>query len=279
MDLYLDWANDHKRPRAIEESKRAFLEFMGFVQLERVGAVTRLDIERFKQWHLKKGTKKITVNNKLRDIQAVIGRGIRQGFYTGENPVVGIERYKVDRPTPEFHTVEELNRLLEVARSRSQELEWTVLLGGWAGMRKMEIVNARWEWFKFNRKEPVIHITPHEGFDIKDHESRFVAMSKKIIEILKPHSQSKGYLFVADKNPGKSRYRFDPKKSLDAALINAGLTTKKPYQRLRSTFGSLHVQAGVPLAQVSRWMGHESVATTERHYAGLLAYSADIDSF
>ena len=28
-----------------------------------------------------------------------------------------------------------------------------------------------------------------------------------------------------------------------------------------------------------KWMAHSSVAVTERHYAGLQAYDADIDSF
>ncbi len=77
------------------------------------------------------------------------------------------------------------------------------------------------------------------------------------------------------------RYRFDPKKSLDAALKDAGLSLSDPFQRLRRSFGSVHVIRGKSICHVSKWLGHSSVTVTEKHYVhlGAKAYDSDIDAF
>lgn len=126
---YLDWANDHKRPRSIDTAETAWRYLVEFTKVKKVGDITPADIEAFKKSRRGRGNTPTTVNNFLRDIQAVINRGIKLGLYTGANPVVGVERYKVERREPEFHTEEDLNRLLEAATARGQALEWTVLLG------------------------------------------------------------------------------------------------------------------------------------------------------
>lgn len=41
-----------------------------------------------------------------------------------------------------------------------------------------------------------------------------------------------------------------------AKIGNAGVHS------LRHTFASLHLRAGIPLVQVSRWMGHQDIQTT-----------------
>jgi integrase len=198
--------------------------------------------------------------------------------FTGENPCIGVERYKITRTMPEFHTEEELNALRRAAVNHG--IEWVVLLGGWAGLRRGEIVNARWEWFDFNIDKPTIRIKAFGGFTIKDSEERVVPMSRQIYDALSATRKTSGYVFKPDKpSVGHARYRYDPKKALLSSLKDAGLTTKNPFQRLRMTFGSIHVQRGKNIFTVSKWLGHSSVQVTERHYIGIQAYDSDIDSF
>lgn len=280
-DKYLDWATEHIRPRSIEAATNSWRHLTSYVKATKLGDITHSDIEAFKRAMRKAKKSPTSVNHYLIDIGAIFNRGIREGWYTGQNPVERIERYKVPRTKPEFHSEEDLNNLLEAAKERGRDIEWTVLLGGWAGLRKMEIVNTRWEWLDFDKKRPLIYIQAFPGFTVKDHEDRTVPMSRRIYSALYPHRKSEGFLFKSGRrNEGRSRYRFDPKKGLDIALKEAGLTLKDPFQRLRRFFGSVHVGKGKSIYHVSKWLGHSSVQVTERHYLhlGPKAYDADIDA-
>ncbi len=280
---YQFWASQHLEPatRALHERFWGYL--MEHAQPKRLGDVTPRDLESYKTWRRSVGNSEQTVNNHLKDLQALYNRSAKMGFFTGLNPVVGVERFKVTRQLVTFHTEEQLLRLLEVVTKEDpniteKNLEWTLLLGGWAGLRKKEIVNARWEWFHFVAK-PTIRIQEFDGFRIKTREERTIPMSKRIYEALEPHRKSEGFVFESSRpGNGHYRYRFDPRKSLDRALREAELPTDDPFQRLRRTFGSIHLQNGKPLLKVSRWMGN-SPKVCERHYAGLLDYDEDIDSF
>ncbi|MCS7007522.1 MAG: site-specific integrase, partial [Gaiellaceae bacterium] len=53
------------------------------------------------------------------------------------------------------------------------------------------------------------------------------------------------------------------------AVRRAGLGEVRPHD-LRHSYGSILLDKGAPLPQVSRWLGHASVETTARVYAGVL---------
>lgn len=277
---YSAWANAHKRPRSIERTALSWKHLLSFAHPSRLGDISRQTIEDFKRARLAAGVKPQTVNNELRDLQAIFSRAIKQQWFTGQNPVLGVERFHIPRTMPEFHTEEQLLTLLDCAKRRSRTAEWVVLLTGWAGLRRAEVVNCRWEWFDFSHDSPVIRVQRSDTFELKDKEDRAIPMSRRIWDSFWPHRQSEGYVFEqAVWSEGRHHYRFDPKKSLIASLKDAKLPTERPFQRLRHTFGSLHAQKGKSLFSISKWMGHSSVQVTERHYAGLQAYDPEIDSF
>ena len=145
--------------RAIKKGHRE--RFWGYLmehaQPKRLGDVTPQDLETYKTWRRSLGNSEQTVNNHLKDLQALYNRAAKMGFFTGTNPVAEVERYKVTRQLVTFHTEEQLLHLLEVVTNENpsiieKNLEWTVLLGGWAGLRKKEIGNARWDWLHFGDK-------------------------------------------------------------------------------------------------------------------------------
>lgn len=281
QDYLHTYAIPHKRPRAVQRTESFWRQLLEFTDAQRLGDITKRDIEEFKRWRKKQGNADQTVNNALRELKALFNRAVKMGSFTGVNPVIGVDLYPIPKTMPEFHTEEELKRLLESAETHSNVLKRVVLLCGWAGLRKNELANARWEWMDFeNPKGPVIHVKRFPGFDIKDHEDRSVPMSKRIYDEFYPARQETGFIFASGiRTQGKSVYRFDPKKSLIAALKASDLTTRAPYQRLRHTFGSILVQNGVNIFKVSKWMGHSSVVVTEKHYAGLQAYDEEINCF
>ena len=253
-------------------------QFVAFTGAKRLGDVDRADVEAFKRHRKREGAAAMSINNCLKTVSAIYTRARKLGLYTGPNPVVDVELLKVAQTMPEFHTREERERLAECAESVSRNTYWVVLLGAWAGLRKLELVNTRWEWFGWDPGQPIIHVQRFPGFEVKNRKDRKIPMAKRIYEALHPHRQAEGFVFESGRpSEGKWRYRFEPNRPLVEALRKAELTTKEPCLRLRHTFASLLAQEGVSLHKVSVWMGHSSVRVTERHYAGLQAYDPEID--
>ena len=280
--LYLDrYARTHKRKRSVERTESFWKQLLESTKAKRLGDITKDDIERFKIWRTQLGNSYSTVNNALREIKALFNHATKLGAYSGRNPVDGVDFYPLPKTRPLFHTLEELEKLLAEAEKHSVTMKRVVLLCGWAGLRKNELANCRWEWFQFHGGvEPVIHVQRGEGFEIKDNEDRTIPMNQRIYDEFFPNHPPTGYVFESEKpSNGKSHYRFEPKKALATVLKNAGLPTEQPFLRLRHSFGSLLAQKGVSIFKISKWVGHSSVAVTEKHYASLQSYDTDINSF
>ena len=86
--------------------------------------MTPRDLESYKIWRRSEGNSEQTVNNHLKDLQALYNRAAKMGFFTGANPVIGVERYKVTKQLVTFHTEEQLLRLLDVASKENPTCEF-----------------------------------------------------------------------------------------------------------------------------------------------------------
>ena len=274
---YLSWAESgHLRPRTLDRKKDFWTQFCDSQTCERMGDVTAGEVEAFKRSRRAAGNAPATINKALTDLQAIYARAAKLGLYTGPNPFRVTDRLRETRKVPLYHSEADLISLLDAATKKSQHVKWTVLLCGWAGLRRNELVNCRFEWFDFaNRK---IRVKSFPGFNIKDHEEREIDMSIRIADEFQGLAKEEGFIFnISRPSEGKSRYRFDPKRALLSLLKDVGLSTAKPFQRLRVTYGSILVAKGVPLKKVSRMMGHASVTTTEKHYVGIEPFDRRID--
>lgn len=286
---YLEWAEGHIGQRTVERRKDFWNQLLKSTQARRLADVTSQSIERFKRERLAAGNSKSTINTALSSIKAIYNRAIKLGLYTGPNPVDGVETYTLTKILPHYHTEEELLHLLETAQAHDKEplnrgvhSEWVVLLGGWAGLRYEEISVIRWDWFDFNNgkgNQPLICVRQIPGvFEPKDHEERDIPMCERIRDAFYRHRKKEGYVFVSTQpSQGRNRYRFDPRKALLSVLREAELTTKQPFNRLRHSYGSILVQRGVPLIEVSRYLGHSSVKVTEKHYIGHRVYHPGVN--
>lgn len=274
---YVAWAQSgHLRPRTLERKKDFWTQFRDSQTCERMGDVTIADVEAFKRSRRAEGNAPATINKALTDLQAIYARAAKLGLYTGPNPFKVTDRFRETKKVPLYHSESDLIKLLDAAEKKSQHVMWTVLLCGWAGLRRNELVNCRFDWFDFaNRK---IKVKSFPGFSIKDHEEREIDMSVRIMDEFQMLALKEGFVFnISRPSAGKSRYRFDPKRALVSLLKEVGLPTDKPFQRLRVTYGSILVAKGVPLKKVSRMMGHASVTTTEKHYVGIEPFDRRID--
>ena len=283
---YIRWMEgSEKAPATIALHEYFWKQLTEFTQATRLGDISREDIEALKVWMRKKKRPNSpqTVNNALKDLRTIFNRAAELGFYTGENPVNGVERFKIGKRIVTFHSEKDARKLIKTVTKADpttdeRNLEWVVLLGLCAGLRRKEIINMRWEWLKFTKK-PTIEIRERADFKIKTRDARTIPMSRLIFKSMRPHRKKSGFVLESDReSTGRSRYRWDPQKGLVAALERAGLRTDSAFQNLRRTFGSIHVQHGKSYEIVSQWMGN-SVKVVERYYVGLNLGDEDINVF
>jgi len=149
-------------------------------------------------------------------------------------------------------------------------------LGIFAGLRKNEIVNARWEWLDFERR--LLTLASHDGFELKDSETRTIPLHERLAALMEPQRREKGFVFAPEKDSGNGyRYRYDFKRAFNTVLKEAGLEWVTP-PVLRHTFASQLAMAGVSLNKISKWLGHSDVKTTQI-YAHLQTHDEDINRF
>jgi len=190
---------------------------------------------------------------------------------------------RVPRRVPRFAPKEDVQGLLAAMQERPP-FDLVVALAALCGFRYAEICGALWEWF--NWKARTVTLVQRPGFRLKDYEARTVPLSPWALGALKPYRQKSGHVVVL---PRIIRKRTGVVHT-EYPRVSPQLEMSKHYRRirpeqyrhitlqmLRSSFGSMLLQAGVPLSKISLWMGHSSEKVTRDHYAALLAYDEDIE--
>ncbi|MEU4580405.1 tyrosine-type recombinase/integrase [Nonomuraea sp. NPDC023979] len=62
---------------------------------------------------------------------------------------------------------------------------------------------------------------------------------------------------------------------LKPAILTAGVPADMTFHDLRHTFASTALAEGVPISEVSRWLGHESITTTVDLYGHLVPEASE----
>jgi len=273
---YIEWARLHKQPKTVRLDSMFWRQLIAFCHPKKLGDVTSRDIERFKARRVRDGLKPRSINGALRHLQAIYNHAAKLGYYNGPNPVRGVSKFKVEKNPPKYLEKDEIDRLLEAAATHGRDIHAVFALGTYAGMRKNEIVNTRWEWFDFDRK--LITLASHDGFHIKNSESRTIPLHDRLASILEPYRANEGFIFMPEKEkPGKHEYRYEFKRAFHSVAKEAGLEWVTPHV-LRHTFASQLAIAGVSLYKISKWLGHSDVKTTQI-YAHLQTHDEDINRF
>jgi integrase len=161
------------------------------------------------------------------------------------------------------------------------------MAGFHAGLRKLEIIEARRDWFDL--EAGTIWVQRAEGkrlregekpFHIKDSEERPIPISTTFKTFLAAYL-SRTELAPLDfaLNPstphGKSEYRYDYRTPFEEYMA----AQKCPHvtsHTMRRTFASLLVQAGVSIYKVAKWLG-DAVAVVEISYGHLAPGDTDIE--
>lgn len=162
----------------------------------------------------------------------------------------------------------------EASRKRRTPLGAIVAVGVYAGLRAEEILRLSWDRIDWDRRE--IRVQAVGEWRPKTREERTVPLFPPLASILEPLRRKAGLLFATTsrRKPGEPERPYSV-RNIDRDLQLVAKAHKiQPvgggqvgFVVLRHTFATALVSRGVPIFAVSKWLGHESVKTTERHYA------------
>lgn len=142
-------------------------------------------------------------------------------------------------------------------------LQLALMLGFLCGLRRREIMNARWEWLEGKS----LRVRSGHGFKPKWGRERLVPIPKETlaaINAIRPRSEERIPIgLLVGGRPLPWDFKRPWLLHLEACGI-AGLTIHD----MRRTFGSLKATAGVPLFKIAKWMGI-SLSVAEKNYAHL----------
>jgi integrase len=189
-----------------------------------------------------------------------------------KSPAAEVKLGKITkRVRVKFCTFEQRDKIIKAAEG-DDELQFILFCGFYAGMRKQEIIEARPDWFDLDHD--LVHIEETPTFSIKNKKYRTVPLHPDFREFLERCGKRAPFMLKPEVEKGKSRYRYDFRKSFVAHMKANGMEWVTPHV-MRHTFASLLAKNGVSLFKIAKWMG-DTLATTEKHYAHLALQDEDI---
>jgi integrase len=166
----------------------------------------------------------------------------------------------VDRPQTRFLSVEDCRRLLAVAPPDLADLIRACLL---TGMRLGEF-----GLLKVSDVGPD-HVTIHYG---KTNLSRRVPLNSEGARFFQGLIVGRGRdETVVMQGDGTPWTRMQVSRGLRQACADAKIQAPITFRQLRTTYGSLLLNADAPLSTISELLGHKDTRMTRRHYAHLLS--------
>lgn len=221
--------------------------------------ITSLDIEQFKAAKLEAGLAAPTVNNHL----TILGKCLRCAEEWGElEHVPKMKPLKVPPQRFDFFSREESEKLLSVI----EDPRWyaLVLLALRTGLRVSELLGLEWSDIDFDRQLLSLRRSIVQGVvgSPKNNRERHIPLTPLLCDALQKIRKPSGQLFCG-KN-GKLWSYFKLRNGLKKFCKKAGLRIIG-WHKLRHTFASQLVAAGVSLKATQELLGHSSISMTLRY--------------
>lgn len=195
-----------------------------------------------------------TVNRELTVLKRMLSIALREGWilrhpFSGSDTIISAAD-ETKRTRTLSRQEEEL--LLDACDGRRAKLKGIVIMALDTGMRRGEILSLKWQDVDLRNRR--INI---QAMNTKTLTARTVPITTRLLaelEALPRRSASARVFGITD----------TIKRSWGTAKQIAGITDLK-FHDLRHTFATRLVQGGLPIAELSRILGHTNVATTFRY--------------
>ncbi len=227
--------------------------------------IQRTDIVAWRDRRLKEDLSPTTINNGLAVTSAVFRWALERGL-TPQNPVQGVRRLKPPKGRETYLTAAEARALVCVAPERTR-LFLVIALN--TGMRRGEILKLCWRAVDLEQGTILVE-------DPKNRRPRTVRMNKTLKAEVARHAlllgpkRRKPDVQVVAGREGKPYTPWSIRSDLEKAVqacdeIPAHKKPKITTHVLRHTAASLMVRAGVPIFDVAKVLGHETIQVTMRY--------------
>jgi integrase len=258
--------------RSYVEVKRVVKILEGHFGNTRIRSITHGDVLHFKTERLdtpvkppstKKPRKKklknkqrsiATVNRELTVLKRMFSIALREGWilrhpFTGSDTLISSSD---ETKRTRVLSREEEELLLDACDENRSKLRPIIIMALDTGMRRGEILSLRWRDVDFENKRVNI-----QAMNTKTLRSRSVPISPRLLDELNAltcRGQAQRVFGITD----------TVKRSWATAKRVAGIADLR-FHDLRHTCATRLVQGGLPIAEVSRILGHTSVVTTFRY--------------
>jgi len=182
---------------------------------------------------------------------------------------------RIDEPPTMPLTEREYEKLLAAVprvfgNGRSDRVRGVIQTMRWSGLAVRDAATLKRVELEYDEQKDIYRITVarqktgvHVSVPIPKH------IAKELLGVNPPESE---YLFWAPHAAGVTSEEYtghNRSQEISRVFTEAGIPSDGHMRghRLRDTFAADLLEKGVPLEEVSKLLGHESIQTTERHYA------------
>ena len=218
------------------------------------------DIKKFLAWRKSKGLDPGTT--------LYTDRVILHNFFNKlgiDNPVRKVPRLPKFRKRPVAYPDAELQRFFAQCDDWERAFFSLVLA---TGLRRGELQTLHWSDLDLAHRRVHVRAKPQYAFLPKDWEERTVPFSKELAELLKKHPRTEKcpLVFPSVLLPGHLSSPSFLHDLCKAVAKRAGLDeTEWHLHRFRDTAATRWLRAGIDVRTVQEWLGHESLATTQKY--------------
>lgn len=196
------------------------------------------------------------IKTELDYLSTALRFGKKQKLYSGERP--DITRPPAGRPRERWLTRDEAQKL--VAGAQAFHIKLFILLSLSTAGRPSHILQLTWD--RIDLQGRVCNLDDPNRDETRKGRAR-VPINDMALEALTVARQVAETQWVVEYNGGPI---LRVNKGVQEAARRARVKGVSPYV-LRHTAGVWMAQAGVPMAEISQYMGHTTTAVTERVYA------------
>jgi integrase len=264
----------HKKPKTLYNEKIAWTKFSDWAEAQGVTTLQSVrvgDIAQYQAGLVVSNRSNIGINSSMRACHIVVNHLIRLEVFDKANPFSKVSPLPEKRETKylEWQTVMEM---VGKAAEFGQDIHLVFILGAYAGLRKDEILRARWEHVDWTQDRLLVDGT-------KTTASRdYVPLHALLRASLEPYKQESGYIVKPTKAESKKQhsYRWNWRKQW-AMVLKASEIECTPHQ-LRHSVATHLLDMGYTLQQVAVFLRHATDIPTRR-YADLKGVKMVIDRF
>jgi integrase/recombinase XerD len=219
--------------------------------------ITADDLKKFLAWRKSKGFDPGTT--------LYTDRVILHNFFGKlgiDNPVKEVPRLPKFRKRPVAYADAELQKFFSVCTDWERAFFSLVLA---TGLRRGELQTLHWADLDLAHRRVHVRAKPQYGFLPKDWEERTVPFSKELAEILRQHPHVPNCPIVFPSPKSQLNYRFLHDRCKDIARRAELDPAEWHLHRFRDTAATRWLRAGIDVRTVQEWLGHESLATTQKY--------------